>query len=42
LGSQRREIIVRDGKGQKDRRTMLPERSLNPLGEHLGRVRALH
>lgn len=37
----RRQIMVRDGKGQKDRVTMLPERFSTPLKEHLERVRAL-
>lgn len=37
-----RQIIVRDGKGAKDRATMLPENLVQPLQEHLGRVRALH
>jgi integron integrase len=35
------QILVRDGKGQKDRVTMLPERSAGPLREHLVKVRAL-
>jgi integron integrase len=35
-----RQITVRDGKGQKDRVTMLPERYAALLGEHLARVRA--
>ena len=36
------EILIRDGKGAKDRITMLPE-SLNiPLQEHLKRVKAIH
>ncbi len=39
---ERREITVRDGKGAKDRRTMLSERLLEPLGTHLAKVRALH
>jgi integrase len=39
---ERREIIVREGKGNKDRVTMLPESSLAPLQAHLLRVRALH
>ncbi|MEW6618486.1 MAG: integron integrase [bacterium] len=38
----RNQVIVRDGKGMKDRVTMLPE-SLKPLlSEHLKRVKALH
>ncbi len=39
---ERGEITVRDGKGAKDRRTMLTNRLLEPLGEHLAKVRALH
>jgi integron integrase len=38
----RREIVVRDGKGAKDRVTMLPERLALPLQAHLVRVKALH
>lgn len=38
----RREILVRDGKGAKDRVTMLPESSMGRLQEHLKRVRAIH
>jgi len=38
----RREIIVRDGKGAKDRVTMLPARLLEPLRLHLEKVKALH
>lgn len=37
-----RQITVRDGKGEKDRRTVLPESLADPLGRHLGRVRLLH
>jgi len=37
-----RQILVRDGKGGKDRVTMLPEPLVAPLHAHLGRVRALH
>jgi integron integrase len=37
-----RRIVVRDGKGAKDRVTMLPENLVQPLQEHLGRVRVLH
>jgi integron integrase len=39
---ERREITVRDGKGGRDRRTMLPERLLEPLRTHLERVKVLH
>lgn len=38
----RREILVRDGKGFKDRVTMLPESLVNPLKAHLQRVKVLH
>lgn len=38
----RREILVREGKGFKDRVTMLPQSLLLPLREHLVRVRELH
>jgi len=37
----RREIVVRDGKGGKDRVTMLPEILVEPLQSHLHRVRTL-
>jgi integron integrase len=37
-----RQILVRDGKGAKDRVTMLPESLVQPLQAHLGRVRLLH
>jgi integron integrase len=37
-----RQVLVRDGKGRKDRVTMLPESVVQPLQVHLGRVRALH
>jgi len=36
------QIIVRDGKGMKDRVTMLPDTLVEPLREHLQRVRMLH
>ena len=39
---ERSEITVRDGKGAKDRRTMLPESLKRPLQEHLKTVRAIH
>jgi len=38
----RREILVRDGKGSKDRVTMLPTALLAPLKTHLQRVKLLH
>jgi integron integrase len=38
----RRQITVRDGKGQKDRVTMLPERFVVPLQEHLARVKVTY
>ena len=38
----RRELIVRGGKGDKDRRTVLPGAAAIPLAAHLDRVRALH
>jgi integron integrase len=37
-----RQILVRDGKGQKDRVTMLPQSVSEPLKLHLDRVRTLH
>ncbi|MGH8742055.1 MAG: integron integrase [Burkholderiales bacterium] len=37
-----RQILVRDGKGSKDRVTMLPEKLAGPLRAHLERVRRLH
>jgi len=37
-----RQILIRDGKGAKDRVTMLPESVVAPLREHLKRARALH
>jgi len=36
------QINVRDGKGGKDRVTMLPKRYAEALREHLARVRAIH
>ena len=38
----RREIVVRRGKGQKDRRVMLPDVVRDRLREHLDVVRGLH
>lgn len=39
---ERGELIVRDGKGQKDRMTMLPAKLIEPLRAHLERVQRLH
>ena len=38
----RNEILVRDGKGAKDRITMLPESLKKPLQDHLRKVKAIH
>ena len=38
----RRELIVRDGKGSKDRITLLPDKLIQPLQIQLERVKALH
>lgn len=42
VGFERREILLRDGKGGKDRVTVLPENLVLPLQEHIARRRALH
>src|SRR5262245_7467081 len=39
---ERREIVIRDGKGAKDRVTVLPENLVLPLQSHIARVRQLH
>lgn len=36
------QIIIRDGKGQKDRITMLPQSLVKPLETHLEKVKQLH
>jgi integron integrase len=38
----RKEILIRDGKGFKDRVTMLPVALIKPLKAHLDKVKALH
>jgi len=38
----RSEILVRDGKGAKDRITMLPESLKKPLQDHLRKVKPIH
>ena len=40
LDLERREVLVRSGKGQKDRRTVLPESLVAPLTAHLEAVQA--
>lgn len=42
LDLARAEILVRDGKGRKDRVTMIPHLVREPLAIHLARVRRLH
>ncbi len=37
-----RQILVRDGKGAKDRVTMLPQSVIEPLQQQLARVKLLH
>ena len=39
LDLERREVIVRQGKGGRDRVTMLPESLVTPLRDHLLNVR---
>jgi integron integrase len=38
----RRQIVVRRGKGQKDRSTVLPGVVVDPLGAHLAQVKSMH
>ncbi len=42
LALERCELIVRDGKGEKDRVTVLPEKLLVPVKAHLGRLHDWH
>jgi integron integrase len=42
LDFERRELTIRRGKGQKDRRVMLPDALCGPLQHHLDGVRAQH
>ena len=37
-----KQIVVRDGKGEKDRATIFPDRLIQPLREHLMKVKELH
>jgi len=42
LDFERGEITVREGKGDKDRVTIMPRAVVHPLQEHLQRVKAIH
>ena len=42
LDFERQQVVVRDGKGAKDRMTMLPERVIPPLRLHLEKVRIVY
>lgn len=42
LDLERRQVVVREGKGAKDRVTVLPERLVEPLAAHRERLRRLH
>ena len=42
VGFERRELIVREGKGNKDRVTVLPENLIAPLQQQMAQARALH
>jgi len=42
IGFSRNEILVRDGRGAKDRVTMLPESLKKPLHDHLKKVKTIH
>jgi len=42
LDPERRQLVVRDGKGSRDRRAPFPERLRAPMQRHLERVRVLH
>jgi len=42
VDTERRQLLVRDGKGGKDRMTLLPESVVPVLSDHLTRVREVH
>ena len=42
LDFRRHEVLIRDGKGGKDRRTVLPQALVSPLEREVERARALH
>ncbi len=37
-----RQIVVRDGKGQKDRVSILPDSLVSPLKDHLANIKSIH
>ncbi len=39
---ERGELMVREGKGRQDRRTMLPQSLIDPLQKHLRKVSSIH
>ncbi len=39
---EKAEIIIRDGKGEQDRITMLPKKLIEPLQQQLAYAQALH
>jgi integron integrase len=42
LDFERKTLVIRDGKGAKDRSAILPDSLVAPLREHLGKVKTLH
>ena len=42
IGFEENQLLVRDGKGKKDRITVLPPNVKDPLNEHLERVKLIH
>jgi len=42
LDFSRGEVVVREGKGDKDRRSMLPQNLVEPLTKHLLKVKAIN
>jgi integron integrase len=42
LDFERAEVVVRSGKGDKDRRSMLPQSLVAPLQKHLLKVKSIH
>jgi len=42
INFDRGEVMVREGKGKQDRRTMLPQTLVEPLQKHLCKVKSVH